>query len=355
MTVLARMLTRMVFVRFFVVLLGISAFVLTLDIVTYSKEILDLGGFNAVARYALYRAPGILSTFLPICVLLALLLTLTELSYRNETQALWAAGVSPFRIMAMLAPLGLVIGFAYFALNDRAIPRTAPQLREWGIGDYGEKQLKLGEKDPIWMRAGADILRAASSNREATELEDVTIFRRDANGLLREQIMASTARLDQGRWKLHNVIVYYRDNLPASRLNDLIYSGEMRPAVAGARSGDPEEMTLADLGYFVENAGFGIRPTWVYQTSWHKRLSLPLTALVMIVLCIPFAVRFRRGGGIGYLFAMGVGFGFVFFIADGIATTMGEMGFVSPWLAAWGPLAVFALVALAGAFRTEAV
>jgi lipopolysaccharide export system permease protein len=355
MTVLARMLTRMMIVRFLFVLLGVSAFVLTLDVVTYSREILNLGGLSAVGRYALYRAPGILSTFLPISVLLALLLTLTELSYRNETPVLWASGISPFRIITMLAPLGLIVGCIYFVLMDRANPLTAPQLREWGIGDYGKKQLKLGEKDPIWMRAGPDILRAASADREATHLEGVTIFRRDANGLLREQIVAESARLGEGRWTLHDVIVYYRDNLPPSRLESLIYSGEMRPAAAGARSGDPEEMTLGDLGYFIENSGFGIRPAAVYQTWWHKRLTLPLTALVMIALCIPLAVRFRRGGGVGYLFAVGVGLGFVFFIADGIALTMGELGFVSPWLAAWGPLAVFALIAVAGAFRTEAV
>jgi lipopolysaccharide export system permease protein len=355
MTVLGRMFTRMVFVRFLFVLLGVSAFVLTLDIVTYSREILKLGGIDAVARYALFRAPGILSTFLPISVLLALLLTLTELSYRNETQPIWAAGVSPFRIMLMLAPLGLLIGILYFVLNDRAVPSVAPQLREWGIGDYGEKQLKVGEKDPIWMRAGPDILRAASTDAQSTALEGVTIFRRDADGLLREQIVAERARVDNGRWVLEKAIVYYRDNLPPSRLDTLIYSGEFRPAAAGARSGDPEEMTLGDLSYFIENSGFGIRPAFVYQTWWHKRLTLPLTALVMIALCIPLAVRFRRGGGIGYLFAVGVGLGFVFFIADGIALTMGELGFVMPWLAAWGPLAAFAFIALAGAFRTETV
>ena len=73
----------------------------------------------------------------------------------------------------------------------------------------------------------------------------------------------------------------------------------MRPAAAGARSGDPEEMSLADLDYFIDNSGFGIRPAWVYETWWHKRLSLFFSALVMIAICIPLAVRFRRGGGIG--------------------------------------------------------
>jgi len=358
MKIIGWMLTRMILIRFIFVLFGISIFVITLDVVTYAKEILalDNGSPAIVFSYFLMRAPGTLSTFLPISVLLALLLVLMELSYRNEMPAIWSAGISPFRLVLMLLPFALMAGGLNFLLNDRAVPGAAPILREWGIGDYGEKKLKVGgERDPIWMRAGRDILRAGSANAQATELEDVIIFRRDEAGLLREQIMAKRAVLNQDRWHLSNVLVYYRDNLPPNRLDQMIYSGSFRPAAAGARSGDPEEMSMNDLGYFIENSGFGIRPTWVYQTWWHKRLTLFVTALAMVALCIPLAVRFRRGGGIGVMFAVGIGLGFLFFIVDGISLTMGELGFVTPWFAAWAPVLGLAAVAGVISFRTEHV
>jgi len=359
MRILGWMLTRMLFIRFVFILIGISIFVITLEVVTYASEILALrnNDLSIIFSYFLMRAPATLSTFLPISVLLALLLVLMELTYRNEMPAIWSAGVSPFRIVLMLLPFAIFAGGLHFLLNDQAVPRAAPILREWGIGDYNEKKLKVGggDRDPIWMRAGRDILRAASANAQATELQDVIIFRRDENGLLREQIMAKTAVLSQDRWHLSNVLVYYRDNLPPNRLDQMIYSGSFRPAAAGARSGDPEEMSMSDLGYFIENSGFGIRPAWVYQTWWHKRLTLFVTALAMIALCIPLAVRFRRGGGIGLMFAIGIGIGFLFFILDGISVTMGELGFVTPWFAAWAP--VLGLIAVAGfiSFRTEHV
>lgn len=356
MNILGWMLTRMVLIRFVFILFGISIFVITLDIVAYSKEILAIGdgGLQAVFTYVLMRAPGTLSTFLPISVLIAMLLVLIELSYRNELPAIWSCGISPFRIMMMLMPFAILAGGLHFLLNDQAVPRAAPTLRLWGIGDYDEKKLKVGgESDPIWMRAGRDILRAGSANPQATELEDVIIFRRDEAGLLREQIMAKHAVLNQDRWHLSNVLVYYRENLPPNRLDQMIYSGSFRPAAAGARSGDPEEMSMSDLSYFVENSGFGIRPAWVYQTWWHKRLTLFVTAFAMVALCIPLAARFRRGGGIGVMFAVGIGLGFLFFITDGIALTMGELGFVTPWFAAWAP--ILGLSAIAGfiTFRTE--
>src|SRR3954471_13013147 len=85
MTVIGWVLTRMMIVRFLFILFGISIFVVTLEIVTYVKQILQLGGgISVVFEYALLRSPAILSTFLPISALLAVLLVLMELIYRNE-------------------------------------------------------------------------------------------------------------------------------------------------------------------------------------------------------------------------------------------------------------------------------
>lgn len=357
MKIIGWMLVRMVTIRYFAILLGISFFVLSLDLLTNAKELQALrpGDTGILFEYMFYRAPSIIQNYMGISILLAMLLSLTELSYRNEMVAIWAAGLSPFRLLVMLLPLAFLAGGLQFVLSDSAIPATTPQLRDWGIGDYGADKLKVGEKDPIWMRAGPDILRAGSANADSTELKDVIIFRRDANGLLWEQIYAAEAKLAAGRWMLSEVLVYYRDNLQPSKLETLVYSGAMKPAQAGARSGAPEDMSLAELSYFIENKGFGIRPVWVYETWAHKRVSLFFTGLLMMALCIPLATRFRRGGGLGALFAAGVGLGFLYFIVDGISVTMGELGFVSPWLAAWFPIAAFGSLAAVLTFRAETV
>ncbi len=355
MWTLGLLLSRMLLSRFVMILLGVSAFVLSLDVVTYADDILKLHNddLSAVAEYAVLRAPGILSSFLGLSVLLAALIMLTEISHHSELVAIWGAGVSPVRMMIMLLPLALLIGVVQFVLSDRAIPSAAPVLHEWGIGDYSNKQLSVGEQDPIWMRSGDDVLRAGYSNAKATSLRDVIIFRRDPSGLLVEQIMAQTAELIDGRWELRDVAIYYRDNVPPSRVGRLIYSGLMRPADVGTRSGDPEEMSMGDLSYFVDNAGFGIRPLHVYTTWFHKRISLFLTGALMIAIAVPLAGRYRRGGGLGALFAAGVGLGFAFFVLDGISMTLGELGVLPGWMAAWMPMAVFATAATTIAFRHE--
>jgi lipopolysaccharide export system permease protein len=349
------LLSRMVLTRFVMILFGVTAFVLTLDIVTYAEDILELhdNDLSAIGEYAILRAPGIMSAFLGLSLLLAALIMLTEISHHSELVAIWNAGVSPLRMMVMLLPLAIAVGTMQFVLSDLAVPSAAPTLHEWGIGDYAQKQLRVGENDPIWMRSGNDVLRAVKSNDDATELDDVIIFRRDADGLLIEQVMAAKAVLNVGRWELSDVVVYYRDNVPPSQIGRLIYSGRMRPAEVGTRSGDPEEMSIGDLGFFIENAGFGIRPAHVYTTWFHKRLSMLLSGVLMFMIAVPLASRYRRGGGLGTLFAAGVGLGFAFFVLDGISMTLGELGLLPSWMAAWTPPLVFALASATIAFRHE--
>ncbi|WP_170984378.1 LptF/LptG family permease [Rhodoligotrophos defluvii] len=357
MGTLARMLTRMFTVRFAMILIGVSLFVVTLDVITYVNDILALKGATAwaVPYYGLLRLPTIMSSFIGISALLAALLLLTEISNSNELVAVWGTGVSQLRLIGMLTPIALIIGALSFGLNNYAIPMAAPTLHAWGIGDYGEKKLKVGEGDPIWMRSGNDILRAGTSNPQATVLRDVIIFRRDAKGILQEQIMAGSAELVDGRWELRDVTMYYQEDLPPNRLDRMIYSGLMRPAAAGSRSGDPEEMSARDLEYFIENAGFGIRPTQVYETWLMKRMTGIVTALLMIAIAVPLSVRFKRGGGLGAMFAIGVGLGFAFFIVDGLAVTLGELGMVPPWMAAWMPPLIFATLAGVMISRAEAL
>jgi lipopolysaccharide export system permease protein len=357
MSTIGWLVSRMILVRFVTILLGISAFVVSLTLVTYSEEIMKQGGGGAMAlaHYAALLLPVTASAFMAIAVLLGILLTLVELSYRSELTAIWATGLSPLKVVMLLLPMSLVIGGITFLIADQAVPRVSSKLIDWGVGEYSRKKAQVGQKGAIWLRAGNDILRASKANADASELSGIIIFRRDATGKLTEEIHASSARLTGRRWQLDDVIIYHAENVEPNRLSRMIYSGNMRPAREGKRSGKPAEMSTVDLGYFIRNAGFGIKPVHVFETWWHRRMSLLFTPWLMVALCIPLAVKFRRGGGAGRLFMVGLAVGFTFSIFEGISLTMGEVGFVPPWFGAWAPFLVYACVAGAMTFRAETV
>ena len=354
MSRIAKFISSMILVRFITILACICIFVITLESVGFISEVLKISvnPAQALAQYALYRSPSVLAVFLPMSMLLALLLTITELTYRNEITAIFATGISPLRIIFMLLPIALLVGGLHFILLDRLIPATTPTLKAWGIGDYAKNKVNVDSKDPVWIRSGPDIMRVLKVSPDGKQLDGVIIFKRSEDGRLMEQIYAESAIQEDDRWRLQKVVVYYNGTETPNRLDSLIYGGTMQAANAN-RTGDPEDMSLSELGSFITNKGYGVRPVYVYQTSWHKRLAALVVSLLMIVLCVPMAARFRRGGGLGYLFVVGVGLGFLFFISDGISTTMGELGIVKPWLAAWAPVFVFTALGLSFVARTE--
>jgi lipopolysaccharide export system permease protein len=357
MKTIAWLLSKMILLRFTMILTGISIFVVSLTLVTYSEDILRQASDsnNAILEYAGLLMPVTASTFMAISVLLAILLALVELSYRSELTAIWATGVSPLRVVFMLLPLALVMGGLTFLIADQGVPKVTPRLIDFGIGEYSRKKVGSGDGKAIWMRAGTDILRASKANPDATILNDIIIFRRASDGSLLEQIKARAAVLTGNRWQLEDVIIYHAENVQPNRLKRMVYSGNMRPAREGKRSGEPAEMSTVDLGYFIRNEGFGIKPVHVFETWWHRRMSLLLTPWLMIALCIPLAVQFRRGGGAGRLFMVGLALGFTFSIFEGIALTMGEVGFVPPWFGAWAPFLVYSAIAASMMFRAETV
>lgn len=347
MSTLSIMLSRLFILRFAILLIGVTFFILTLDIVTYADDILAInkGDVSTIWHYALLRIPGIASQFVLISILIALLMMLTEISKNSELVAIWGAGASQFRIIVALLPVAIFLGIFTFILVDRAVPLAAPTLHKWAIGDYSNKKLSIGAKDPIWMRSGPDIIRAVSTNEDTTKLSKVTVFRRDADGVLLEQIMAEEAEFLGQRWLLKDVTIYNRENLPPTKLKQMIYTGMMRPAATGLRKGDPEEMTVQELSYFISNSGFGLRPPHVYSTWLHKRFATLLSGILMLFIAIPLAHKFKRGGGLGMLFTAGVGMGFAYFIFDGITLTMGELGILPPWAAGWMPPLIFTAIA----------
>ena len=354
MSIIAGFLSRMILLRFFVILLGLTFFVITLESVGLLSNIvtIDPSPFLALGKYALARSPAIISTFLPFCLLLALLLSMTELSYRNEMTAIWSAGISPSRLVVMLLPVAIVVGAIQFLISDQAVPAAAPYLRDWGIGDYAAKKTRMNPGDPIWIRSGPDVIQAKSVNTDLTEMKNIIIFRRQSDGLLLQQLYVEEAKLAGDIWQLKNINVFDRGGRVPYHLNEMNYAGEMR-LLTGAPTDDPQEMSISQISDFIAHDGYGLRPTYVYETWWHKRISPFIVALIMIALCIPLATRFRRGGGLGPLLGIGVGMGFLFFVSDGVAASIGEIGLVTPWLAAWTPIIVFGAIAAWLVARTE--
>ncbi|MGN6691291.1 MAG: LptF/LptG family permease, partial [Sphingopyxis sp.] len=85
---------------------------------------------------------------------------------------------------------------------------------------------------------------------------------------------------------------------------------------------------------------------------WHK-ISGPLSSILMPLLGAVAAFGLARSGKLFVRAIIGMVLGFAYFVADNFALAMGDLGAYTPFLAAWGPFILFALIGEMILIRTE--
>ena len=79
------------------------------------------------------------------------------------------------------------------------------------------------------------------------------------------------------------------------------------------------------------------------ETARQAKLATPFVTLIMCLLGIPFAISMRRKSKIlNILASMVIAFTFWWLIS--MFTSIGENGYINPFLAGWGPVIVFGIV-----------
>jgi lipopolysaccharide export LptBFGC system permease protein LptF len=104
----------------------------------------------------------------------------------------------------------------------------------------------------------------------------------------------------------------------------------------------PAQMNAAELRRYirdVEALGYG---TLRDRVDLAAKAAFPFTAVIMTLLGLPFAFSMGKRGtlvgiGIGIVIAM------VYWVSIGIFKSLGNVGFLSVFLAAWGPNLIFGL------------
>lgn len=350
---------------------GFVSFLLLLEMMNRSDDVVARHGpgIGPLARYAALRLPDLANFILPFAVLIATLLMLSKFARNNEIMALKASGLSFYHLLLSLVPVALFVGLLHFLLSDQVVPRTAQTLKEWDAtaevagatastagGGAAATASNGPAEDAVWVRDGASNVRIDAVLAQGTELRGVTIFERTGDAMLSERLLAERAVYDNGGWRLINVqrltLAGGEDRRP-EQLPELAWATSLTPGHLADLAADPAMLSLAEVWRYVASPEVGNRPVDFYETWLLRKLAIPLVTLMMVLLAAPVAQGLQRHGGLGAGLAVGIGLGFLYFVADGLLLTLGEVGAVPPPVAAWTPTALFGAVGVAALLRIE--
>lgn len=346
MKVLSIYLSRLLLGRFALLLFGLGALLMSLDLMVNSNSLLrDEGGLGALARYTLLRTPLVVSELIKVSALLAGLITFAGLIRHSELTAIWGAGVSQAGLVVRLLPAALLLGGLQFAVDNVAVPPSAAALTDWGVGEYGKQKRAIENREFVWIHAGNDVVRLQTAGIGDGTLSDFTIFQRDAEGNLLGRLDVASARYDGGSWQLSDVTVTDADggvpHVEAARQWHI----DLDPASLGRLNTHPRHLSFDQTWRFAGGDGQGTWAPYLYRTWLYEKLTICLVPLLMLLVAAALAQQTQRHGHVELLFLYGTALGFAFFIFNGITLAMGEVGLLPPLLAALAPLVVMAAVA----------
>ncbi len=347
---------RLFLIRSFAILFALVLILQTLDLLGESGKILAVAGNGdaEVWRYVGLRVPQIVETFLPFSVLLGTILTLATLNQNSEVIAMKASGMSAHQVLAPLFLAALLVAAISFVFNERIVTRASAALSAWQKVEYTEVPRETGVRSNIWVRAGDDLISAGlvETNGPGVRLRDVKIYER-TGGVLSSILSAESARSVEGGWELTDASRFFRRSGTVEPLGTLIAATGVRPDQFTLAQVDGDHLPFLALQSAISDLDAAGRPVeGLKGILWHK-ISGPLSAILMPLLGAVAAFGLARSGKLFVRAILGMVLGFAYFVADNFALAMGDLGAYPPFLAAWGPFLLFAMIGEMILIRTE--
>lgn len=361
MSTFSRYVLRSFLWQFLLLLIGFTALLQLFDLLNNSADILQdhQGQMVAVAEYALLRLPEIASFLIPFIVLMAALITLGRMERANEIMAYKAAGAPYFTVLWAFLPAVGIVAVLHFFLADRIVPMSIQTLIARDLSVERSKSKNEAKDNPLFVQEGSSVVEAGAVGQDGAVLSHVRIYQRNEIGNVTKQIFADDAHYDPvtGTWRLTNVWTTNFPNGKAAQTGHVDQSDwptRLTPAEFSDLVEKPQAMTLGKIYGFTSSTQVGVRPTYFYETWLQKRIALPVSSILMILLAAPVAHSLhRRERGLAAGMTVGFGLGFLYFLTDGLVLSLGESGAVPPFLAAWLPILLFAAIGGAWLIRQE--
>jgi lipopolysaccharide export system permease protein len=337
--------------NFFVLWISFTSLLQIVDLLSNSDEVLDRHprDVGAVVEYAIWRLPELAVFLIPFSVLMATLLSLAKFERGNETLALKSAGAPYYQILLAFLPAVGLVAVLHFVLTDQIVPGAINHLMVHDL--YVDKKSKSDEEDQrVWVQDGDVVVSVGQVEKQGLELFNIHLYRRDDAGNITEQKFAHHAVFDLGtrKWTLEKVedtMVVPGHPTDVVSIPTETWDTKLGPQEFSELIERPQAMTTKRLWSFATSAQIGVRPTYFYETWLQKRVALPVSSILMILLAAPVALSFgRRDKGVASGMAIGFGLGFLYFITEGLVQSLGESGAVPPFFAAWLPALLFASI-----------
>ena len=353
--ILDEYVVREFLITFFLVLAG---FLMLMLIFTFFELVGDILRnhipLTTVGEYLVNLTPNLLYHIAPLAVLIAVLVTFGVLNRNSELIAMKATGVSLYRLVVPIVCIAAILALSLFVFDEFYLPqanRRQEALRNIIKGRPPQTVLHPEQK---WMfgqpRAGEPgrIFYYLFFDPDQDEFANLSVFEFDpSNFALTRRIFASRAAWDDANdtWRFENGWVRDFGGSEQYREFKSTTFGEIHeePSYFKKESLQSQEMNFGQLERYIDDLRQSGFDTMRLRVALWQKLAFPLTAIVMAVLAIPFAMSMGRRGSLTGI-AVAIGVALAYQVIDGLFGAMGNVNYLPAMVAAWSPDILFGLM-----------
>jgi LPS export ABC transporter permease LptF/LPS export ABC transporter permease LptG len=343
------------FVFYFVVML--ASFVMMTEIYNFFELLSDIIRNNIpmskVFTYLFFLAPMLIYKMLPISVLVAVLVTFGVMTKHNEVTAFKACGVSLLRLAVPVLTISGIFSVGLFAFDHFYLPEAnrkqdalhneikgkAPQTylhpdRPWIFGrgpriwyyQYSQVNMMGGVHVYLLDPKTFDLQREISAERaEWQPALHTWIFQ---GGWVRQVRSTDTAAADKSGFERFQVRTFAElDESPEYFMKKMEQGMQMNFQQLEAYIGD------------LQQSGFD---TVRLRVQLYDKFSVPLFALIMAMISVPFAFLVGNRGAMAGI-GVSIGIAMAYWGIGKLFEQIGNANQLPPSVAAWSPDALFAL------------
>ncbi len=310
---------------------------------------------DKLMKYYLYSFPEIIQKLLPVACLMGTVLTLANLNKANELVALFASGMSLFRISLPILFWVVLLSGTGFVVGDYIVPKAIKQKNYVFFYDIKKEPHRFStvKTNKIWYRTKDAIFNIKTLTAKGDHAQGLTMYFFNENWDLVQMMTARDIDIVKNQWKLENgtVTVFSKSSsfpLTSQFKHKNITMAEDSKDLqsSGQTSG---MMSQRELDHFINKNKEAGLDTVTYEVDYHSKISFAFAGLVMCMLGIPFSVGGARSGGTMLNLGISLGLVFAYYVFYSSGITLGQHGTLPPLVAAWAPnllMGSFALVLL---------
>lgn len=268
------------------------------------------------AYYVLLNIPIELEIFFPMAALLGALIGLGSMASSSELVVMQAAGVSKFRIVLSVIKTALPMMLAVMLLGELGAPealRKAKEMRTIKMSGGNMLALQRG----VWAKDGSRFVNIGSVNNQDS-LTELKVYEFGIGSELELVLSAENAHFTGDEWQLSQVSItrFSTAEISIEKHETYQWQSSLTPEKLGVVKVKPDALSLSGLSSYLEYLRSNKQDTSRYELAFWRKVLLPTTVVVMMLLALSFVFGPLRSVTMGARLVMGIVAGFTFYISN---------------------------------------